>query len=150
MEFERPSIFNNNNQEENIDNFNIEKFHNNLQNRSYEELYKPSTINLYRDNPSIDNSNNVSKKYIGVKNIKLIDNISKYLITTFYAASFKTDRIKIFYMLDEVLTYLQTNDNIKSCYLIYKNEIILNTYKRINTRFMDYIFKMIDINLDLK
>lgn len=150
MEFDRPDIFKKDN--ENIKDNSINKFHIEIQNRQYEELYKPLTPSLYKEEIINDNFNinKNSKKYIGIKNIKLIDEISKYIIQVFYSSSFKTERIKIFYLLNEVLLYIESNSNLKDCYFTYKEEILTNSSKRINSKFINYILQMIDINLNNK
>lgn len=160
MEFERPAIFKNNNFLETSENKTEEKsgldlksilpVHTNIIN-SFNNLELPLTapstssdsldyLSAHKDKPLL--------RYVGVKNIKLINIISSSIINTFYSINFRTKREKIFIKLEEILKYLETDVVYINCYIVYREEILRIVYKRIDSKFVDYIFKMIDINLD--
>lgn len=153
MEFEKPEIFNNKNWEKDEDQT-LSKFKSQLENREIQPIYKPvlptiSSGDFYELKPFAGHlDSKKSKKYIGVKNLKLIDEISKYLINLLYINSLKVERPKIFLLLEEVLLYIESTPKKLDCYLTYKEELRLNLYKRLDSKFVDYIFIMIDINLD--
>lgn len=152
MEFEKPEIFSNNESLEIEHNKLLSKFKSDLENRQIEPMYRSVSPRLNDDVyelPFIPNSNlDSSKKYIGIKNIKLINEISKYLIATLYTSSFRTERPKIFLLLEEILVYIESSPQRLECYITYKNEIKLDLYKRLDKRFINYIFSMVDVNLN--
>ncbi len=153
MEFERPEIFNKRDAEKRID-YDIEKRIEDIYDRLYREnieIYRPTKLNNYSiNNIDIPNINKDRSEYIGIKNIKLINEISCFLIKELYTYSFKKTRLESFIVLDKILIEFDKRINWVECFNSYKDEIYFNIHKRIESRYINYMFKMISINLEEK
>jgi hypothetical protein len=154
MEFERPAIFKNTNFFENAEDVKEENSLPNFQkkNLATNHINKLEAKNLELASTEMTLTNTVRQaqplKYVGVKNLKLIEDISKFIITCLYSTNFKSNKTEIFTKLIEILEFIEHSKVRRECFLEYKEEVLQSCVDKINIKFLDYIFKMLEINLN--
>jgi hypothetical protein len=155
MEFERPAIFKNKDFFQNTEEVKEESSITNFQNKDL--TYNPIDKIDSKFLESVSNEMTLTKtikkpqsfnKYVGIKNLKLIEDISKFVIINLYSVNFKSERLVIFTKLSEILDFIEHSKARRECLLEYKEEIIKACSNKIDIKFLDYIFKMLEININ--